>query len=189
MFLTYLQDTHRHRIGTNYQQLPVNCAYRVSTRNYQRGKIIYFAVTQFIIDFKPLVKFADGPMCVNDNQAGAPNYYPNSFGGPEPVQRARDLEPPYKVSGDVYRFDSGDEDNYSQATIFWDSVLDEAARKRLTDNIADNLSNALVFIQERAVANFAQVSPECGKLLEQALKKKRSEKVQCCGPSSLTTSL
>ena len=31
------QDSQRYRIGTNYQQIPVNCPYRVSTRNYQRG--------------------------------------------------------------------------------------------------------------------------------------------------------
>lgn len=52
-------DTHRHRIGPNYLQLPVNCPYRVSVKNYQR----------------------DGPMTFNDNQGGAPNYFPNSFEG------------------------------------------------------------------------------------------------------------
>jgi catalase len=52
-------DTHRHRLGPNYLQLPVNCPYRVPVKNYQR----------------------DGPMTFNDNQGGAPNYYPNSFEG------------------------------------------------------------------------------------------------------------
>lgn len=52
-------DTHRHRLGANFLQLPINCPYRVSVKNYQR----------------------DGPMCFNDNQAGAPNYFPNSFEG------------------------------------------------------------------------------------------------------------
>lgn len=57
-------DTHRHRLGPNYLQLPVNCPYRVSVKNYQR----------------------DGPMTFNDNQAGAPNYYPNSFEGRKTAQ-------------------------------------------------------------------------------------------------------
>lgn len=39
-------DTHRHRLGTNYQQIPVNCPFSTRARNYQR----------------------DGPQCVNDNQ-------------------------------------------------------------------------------------------------------------------------
>lgn len=41
-------DTHRHRLGANHLQLPVNCPYRVQTKNYQR----------------------DGPMNFTDNQGG-----------------------------------------------------------------------------------------------------------------------
>lgn len=68
-------DTHRHRLGANYLQLPVNCPYRTSVKNYQR----------------------DGPMTMGDNQAGAPNYFPNSFDGPRECPRAARLNPPYKV--------------------------------------------------------------------------------------------
>lgn len=39
-------DTHRHRLGANYLQIPVNCPYRARVANYQR----------------------DGPMCMFDNQ-------------------------------------------------------------------------------------------------------------------------
>merc|ERR1719204_893477 len=53
-------DTHRHRLGANWDQIPVNCPYRAGARNYQR----------------------DGPMTVSGNQEGAPNYFPNSFSGP-----------------------------------------------------------------------------------------------------------
>lgn len=116
-------------------------------------------------------------MCLNDNQGGAPNYYPNSFSGPEPNQRADELEPPYEVKGDVYRYDSSNEDNFMQAKIFWNSVLDEAARKRLVSNIADHLGNAFEFIQEHAVLNFSEVSSDFGQQLKKALRAKRSQKV------------
>jgi catalase len=33
-------DTHRHRLGANYLQIPVNCPYK--TRNYQRDGILLF---------------------------------------------------------------------------------------------------------------------------------------------------
>lgn len=148
-------DTHRHRLGANYLQLPVNCPYRVSVKNYQR----------------------DGPMTFNDNQGGAPNYYPNSFEGPEPSKRTLNLQQPYKVSGEVYRHDSGDEDNFSQATTFWNTILDEAARKRLVSNIAGHLINAQGFIQERAISNFAKVSPDFGKALTEAIKLKKTAKM------------
>ena len=43
------EDAHRYRLGTNYQQIPVNCPYRVSVRNYQRGNglEIYSSVKLF----------------------------------------------------------------------------------------------------------------------------------------------
>lgn len=141
-------DSQRHRLGANFMQIPINCPYRVSVRNFQR----------------------DGPMTVTDNQGGAPNYYPNSFSGPIEALRASLLQPPFKVSGDVYRYDSGNEDNFSQATDFWYEVLDEEAQKRLVQNIADHLKDADEFIQERAVANFTQVNREFGKMLVVALK-------------------
>lgn len=50
-------DTHRHRLGANYLQLPVNCPYRASVANTHR----------------------DGPACYTNNQNGTPNYFPNSF--------------------------------------------------------------------------------------------------------------
>lgn len=146
-------DTHRHRLGPNYLQLPVNCPYKVATKHYQR----------------------DGPMCFNDNQGGAPNYFPNSFSGPQECPRAKTLDPKYKIAGDVYRVESGEtEDNYVQATEFWNKTLDAAARQRLVDNISGHLVNASQFLQERAVKNFSQVSAEFGKMLQEALNLKRT---------------
>lgn len=113
-----------------------------------------------------------------DNQAGAPNYYPNSFSGPEPEARAANLQPAYKLTGDVERTDTGStEDNFSQAADFWNNVLDAAARKRLSSNIAGHLANASPFLQERAVKNFSQVSAEFGSQLSEGLKMHRSAKM------------
>lgn len=141
-------DTHRHRLGANYLQLPVNCPFRSGPKNYQR----------------------DGPMCFTNNQEGAPNYFPNSFSGPLECPRAARLNIKESVSGDILRYDSGQtEDNFFQATIFWQKVLDEAAKKRLVDNIVDHLKGAAGFIQERAVKNFTLVDPEFGSRLRSGL--------------------
>ncbi|XP_055379055.1 catalase [Condylostylus longicornis] len=150
-------DTHRHRLGANYLQLPVNCPYRVSTKNYQR----------------------DGPSTFTDNQGGAPNYYPNSFGGPAECPRAKKLmEIPEPLTGDVLRISSGDtEDNFSQVTDFWTKVLNEDERKRLVSNIAGHLSNASAFIQERAVKNFSKVHADFGRQLTEQLKLNKSSKM------------
>lgn len=57
------KDTHFHRLGTNYQQLPINCPFRTRVNNIQR----------------------DGLMALGNNQGEGPNHHPNSFNGPRPV--------------------------------------------------------------------------------------------------------
>jgi catalase len=144
-------DTHFHRLGTNYLQLPINCPYRSRVTNTQR----------------------DGPQTYTDNQAGAPNYHPNSFNGP--VERASSLEHRFHCSGDVERYNTHDDDNFTQPGNFWRKVLDENHRKRLVDNISGHLVNAKDFIQERAVKNFSQVDPDFGRRLEAGLKAQREK--------------
>ena len=81
-------DTHRWRLGVNYQSIPVNCPFASKPRTYQR----------------------DGAMTVDDNGAGGPNYFPNSFSGPEPSQAGS--QHVFPAVGDVDRFETGDEDNF-----------------------------------------------------------------------------
>lgn len=53
-------DTQRHRLGANFEQIPVNCPLSGTVHHYQR----------------------DGFSVVNGNFGSAPNYEPNSFNGP-----------------------------------------------------------------------------------------------------------
>ena len=50
-------DTHRHRLGPNHNQIPINCPYRTRIHNGER----------------------DGPMVCDGNQGSKPNYEPNSY--------------------------------------------------------------------------------------------------------------
>lgn len=131
-------DTHRHRLGANYQSIPVNQAFDTFIDNYQR----------------------DGPMQVGRNGSGGPNYFPNSFRGPKPS--ADTTWHNDAVSGQVHRTDTGDEDNTSQVRDFYWRTLDEAARERLTENIAGHLCRAHHFIRQRAIKNFSAVDPAYG---------------------------
>lgn len=103
------------------------------------------------------------------NQGGAPNYYPNSFSGPKECPAAR--SPSFYVSGDVDRYDPVDDDNFGQATTFWNKVLDESARERLVQNMVGSLRGASTFIVERAVRNFARVNVNLGQRLTDGLRK------------------
>ncbi|XP_041353910.1 catalase-like isoform X2 [Gigantopelta aegis] len=146
-------DTHRHRLGSNYLQIPVNCPYNARPKNYQR----------------------DGPQCVDDNQGGAPNYFPNSFSGPQ--DQATFRECPFKVSGDIQRYETGNDDNYSQVTTFWEKVLTTSDKNALVSNIAGHLKDAAPFIQKRAVDSFTKVHPDFGRRLQESLNKHRSKAV------------
>lgn len=139
-------DTHRHRLGANFTQIPVNCPYRARVHNYQR----------------------DGPMTVNNNQAMVPNYFPNSFSGPMDC-KSFENENRIKVCGDVARYNSGDDDNFTQVSNFYRKVLNEDERRRLHENIANNLVKVKDFLQERAIKNFTQVCPEYGNSVREAL--------------------
>ncbi|XP_064397099.1 catalase-like isoform X2 [Halichondria panicea] len=138
-------DTHRHRLGTNYHLLPVNQP-KSKVANYQR----------------------DGPMCLGDNQGGAPNYFPNSFQGPVDDRKYNDCK--WTTTGDVARHETGDDDNYSQAGIFYNKVLSEEERDRLTSNIAGHVSGAADFIRTRCVEMFSKCDPDYGARIAAKLK-------------------
>ena len=101
----------------------MNCPYRARTLNYQR----------------------DGPMTFNTDCAGYPNYFPNSFSGPTNAPAA--LETHFQVSGDVARYNTADDDNFTQVSTFWKDVLTEEQRENLVQNIAGHLKSAQPFLQ------------------------------------------
>ncbi|XP_050538063.1 catalase [Daktulosphaira vitifoliae] len=143
-------DTHRHRLGTNYLQLPVNCPYRSKVTNYQR----------------------DGPQAYN-NQGSAPNYYPNSFSGPENQSHLKLST--FSVSGDVNRYDWSS-DNYSQAGILYKKVMSNDEQNRLAENLADSIKCAADFLQEKAIYHFTKVNKELGEKLQTKLEEAKYAK-------------
>lgn len=131
-------DTHRHRLGVNYQQIPVNRPLK-EPQTYQR----------------------DGFMAVNGNMYGAPNYFPNSAGGPPEASAPAVAFHAFRGDfGVVDKYSTKDDDNFSQVRDFYNKTLDEAARDRLTSNIAGTLANASAPVQQRALANFRQVDAD-----------------------------
>jgi catalase len=78
-------------------------------------------------------------------QGGAPNYFPNSFGGPEDDKKYEEHK--LEVSGECHRWETKDDDNYSQAATFYEKVLSDDEKERLADNIAEHASNAQSFLQ------------------------------------------
>jgi catalase len=140
------KDTQFHRLGKNFMQIPINCPYRARISNYER----------------------DGFAMVTDGQGGAPNYYPNSFNGP--LDDKKHVESRYHSTGDVDRYNSSDDDNFTQPGVFWRKVLKEDERERMVDNIAGHLKDARDFIRERTIKVFSQVDPDMGKRLQKKVE-------------------
>jgi catalase len=131
-------DAHRYRLGVNYQSLPVNCPHAAGANVYHR----------------------DGFMRFDGNGGDAPNYEPNSFGGP--AENPRYKEPPLRVSGDADRYDhrEGNDDHEQAGTLFGRMMAEE--RARLIDNIVDSMRSVPREIQLRQVAHFHKADPSYG---------------------------
>lgn len=56
-------------------------------------------------------------MRVDGNMTDAPNYFPNSFSGPAAADPAHAGWHADKASGDVARYPTGDDDNFSQVRV------------------------------------------------------------------------
>jgi len=140
-------DTHRHRLGANYHQIPINCPYAVKGKwdTYQR----------------------DGFMAVNGNGGGSPNYAPNSFNGPLPRGDARIHS--WDATGVVARYTyQHPNDEFTQPGNLY-RLMTPDQKTRLINNIVGHLKNARRDIQERAVANFYRADADYGTRLAKGL--------------------
>lgn len=116
-------DTHRHRLGVNYQQIPINCPYRTRVINHQR----------------------DGPATVNGNGGSALNYEPNSFSGPVEnkfYQSARNY-----ASGNIVKQKTAHKNcDFAQPGTLYSKVMSEKQRTELVENLVGHMKNAKQFV-------------------------------------------
>ncbi|MEM7715911.1 MAG: catalase [Cyanobacteria bacterium P01_A01_bin.68] len=132
-------DAHRYRLGTNYQQLPVN-APQCPFANYQR----------------------DGAMTFGDNGGSTPNYEPNSSEtAPKPNPDYREPSLPLgNVAADRYDHREGN-DEYSQTGDLY-RLMEEDAKERLAENIASSLGQVPTDIQMRQLCQFFRADNDYG---------------------------
>ncbi len=137
-------DAQRYRLGTNYEQIPVNrCPF--TTNNYQR----------------------DGQMRIDGNGANNPNYYPNSFDNITIDEQYK--EPAWNLeSSTADWFDrnaEGENDHYSQP-----SKLFKIMTLSQQQNTIHNIVNAMSAISgpnkndiiNRQLCHWYRVSPVLG---------------------------
>ena len=140
-------DAQRYRIGSNYQDLPINqCPFMVN--NYHR----------------------DGAMKFTDNGGSSPNYFPNSFDGNHEAEthkgEAYELEDATVDYFDRNDGNSGDDDHYTQPGWLFDRVMDEKAKQNTINNIVGAMSGIegpkKSEIINRQLCHWFRVSPRLG---------------------------
>lgn len=144
-------DAQRYRLGVNHTLLPVNCPHATRARTYGR----------------------DGAMRFDDNGGAAPNYEPNSRGGP--VQAGRPDEaaiPDAGAAGEPPPAGRRDDD-FAQAGALY-RLLTEAERRRLETALAASLAEVTrPDVVDRCVGHFRAADGQLGDRLEAALRARR----------------
>jgi len=136
-------DTHRYRIGTNYNQLPIN-APQCPVHSYNK----------------------DGAMRYK-HSADQPVYAPNTFGGPRAdIERYGELAT-WHVEGDIVRspYEDHPEDNdFAQPGTLVREVMSQTDRDHLAANIVGHAGDPDVQpeMQGRVVEYWTNVDPDLG---------------------------
>jgi catalase len=141
-------DTHRYRIGANYNQLPVNRP-QSPVHSYNR----------------------DGAMRYDN--PGDPVYAPNTVGGPaaDPELWKGDS---YHVAGEIIRsayVPHAEDDDYGQPRAFWEKVLSDTDRDNMVGNIAGHASASEVTaeMRTRVVEYWTNIHQDLGDRVAKAL--------------------
>jgi catalase len=142
-------DTHLHRIGANYEQLPIN-APKVDLHSYNKDAAMTY------------------------RHAGAqPVYAPNSYGGPQAdPQRGADLG--WSVAaGELGRYayeKHAEDDDFGQPGTLYRDVMNETDRDHLVGNLVSHASDEVSDeVQLRVIAYWANVEPQLGARLAAGL--------------------
>ena len=137
-------DTHLHRLGANYHQIPVNQPKHAQAANYQRESYMFSGATP-----------------------GMPNYWPNSFGGPAP-QFSKYPEVNYSGAPGKY-FQEVTAADYEQAAVLYNRVMNQEEKDRFLGNVAAGMSAAIDRIRLRSVVMFWKMDAAFGEKLAKAV--------------------
>lgn len=139
-------DTHRHRIGVNYQQLPVNAPLHPPA-NFNR----------------------DGAMCFY-NQGARPNYAStlkplNYISRPYPSEKHEKF-----VGAAIADLSQVTELDFEQPRELWKRVFDDGAKERFVNNVSGHASAIKSpEVKKRVVSYFTCVSPDLGERIAKGL--------------------
>ena len=139
-------DAQRYRVGTNYNQIPVNAPHAAEVHTYTQ----------------------DGAQRHHFKPASAPVYAPNSFGGPV-ADAAFGAEGSWGNDGELVRAAAtlhAEDDDFGQAGTLYREVFDDAAKARLLETLVGQYGALTVDrVKERFLQYWASVDAGLGALI------------------------
>jgi catalase len=143
-------DTHLHRIGANYEQLPIN-APKSPVHSYNK----------------------EGAMTYRHNGT-QPVYAPNSYGGPK-ADPSTELPTWLVEAGEIGRYaveKHRDDDDFVQPRALYRDVMNDIDRDHLVSNIVGHASNDVTDeVQRRVIAYWTNVDTDLGARVAAGLSK------------------
>ncbi|MFT2816219.1 catalase [Leifsonia sp. A12D58] len=143
-------DAHRARIGTNYNEIPVNTPHAAEVRSYSK----------------------DGAM--RHHNPGDPVYVPNSKGGPVADTERFGEAAVWYADGDLVRTAASlhrDDDDWGQPGTLVRDVMDDAARDRLVSNVVGHLLDGVTEpVLVRAFAYWRNIDQNIGDRVEKGVR-------------------
>jgi len=143
-------DTQRHRVGTNYLQLPINAPKKAVATNQRDGQMAY---RQDIVEgLNPHV-----------------NYEPSTLGGlKEAARTGKEHTPMYQAM--LVREKISRQNNFKQAGETFRN-FEDWEREDLITNLVNTLAPVKKHIREKMVQLFTQCDPEYGRRVAEGLEK------------------
>lgn len=145
-------DTQRHRLGTNFMQLPVNRSVSPVLNNQRDGAMAYF--------FSP----------------SSVNYSPNSLNGNVPLPADVPVPAPVYAQGWLGRFPIEKTDDFAQAGERYRS-LTKTEQEHLCDNIAVELWKCPRDISERVLSYFEKADQSFAMGVRRLMKEYSNERL------------
>ncbi|MEM8807519.1 MAG: catalase [Cyanobacteria bacterium P01_G01_bin.38] len=137
-------DSHRYRLGVNYDTIPVNASHAAKANSPYR----------------------DGMMRVDGNHGSRNNFHPTHHEYPQADPQA--TAPPHPVEGLADRIELDENDHADQARMFY-QMLSEEEKQRLVHNIAGSLGKCMEAIQKRQLKLFRDVDEDLANRVSMAL--------------------
>ncbi len=139
-------DAQRYRVGTNYNQIPVNAPHAAPVHNYSQ----------------------DGSQRHGFNSPSTPVYAPNSVGGPAASVEAAGMGS-WESDGELVRAAAtlhSEDSDFGQAGTLYREVFDDAAKARFVDTLTGQGSSITVeAIRERFFQYWTNVDADLGATL------------------------